>query len=303
MRICRANSGLRILQQISHSSSRATHAFLAGLVLLIAWLSVAAAPVEVEQPRGNDRPDTAPVGLATQGSTPAEQGSLNKAIRMIEDCRSRYQTINDYTCKFYKRERVDGNLTPLHIMIMKVRTKPQSIYLKFQRPAQGREAIYIAGRHGGKILAHDVGFNKLLAGTLELDPTCAQAMEDNRHPITDAGIGPLIETLLKRWPAELTPQESNVAFQEDMLVGGRRCVMIEATHRHRRPNLLFSKVRVFVDQELGLPIRFEAYSWPKLPHSEAELAEEYSYSDLKLNVGLQDIDFDVANTAYSFGRF
>jgi Protein of unknown function (DUF1571) len=33
------------------------------------------------------------------------------------------------------------------------------------------------------------------------------------------------------------------------------------------------------------------------------LSEEYSYMQLKLNVGLRDIDFDVTNSQYSFGRF
>ena len=93
---------------------------------------------------------------------------------------------------------------------MKVRTKPQSIYFKFQRPAHGREAIYIAGRHGGKVLAHDVGLNKILAGTLQLDPTSSRAMEDCRHPITEAGIGPLLETLAKRWAAELIPKSQSL---------------------------------------------------------------------------------------------
>jgi hypothetical protein len=54
---------------------------------------------------------------------------------------------------------------------------------------------------------------------------------------------------------------------------------------------------------MGLPIRFEAYDWPKHKGAEPELAEEYTYSNLKLNVGLSDRDFDVANGAYSFGRF
>ena len=104
--------------------------------------------------------------------------------------------MEDYTCTFYKRERIAGRMTPLHIMAMKVRTKPQSIYLKFQQPAHGREAIYIAGRHGGKVLAHDVGLNKILAGTLQLEPTrlachgglpASDHRGRNRSPARDAG--------------------------------------------------------------------------------------------------------------------
>ncbi len=187
-------------------------------------------------------------------------------------------------------------------MAMKVRTKPQSIYLRFQQPATGREAIYIAGRHGGKVLAHDVGFNKLVAGTLALEPTSSRAMDDCRHPITEAGIGPLLETVSKRWAVELDPDETVVKFA-DMLVGEQHCTMIETTHPKKSRAFMFYRVRLYIDKELGLPIRFEAYDWPKSKRAEPELAEEYTYTGLKLNVGLSDLDFDVANSAYSFGRF
>ena len=147
---------------------------------------------------------------------PPHETPIARAIRTIADCQERYQTVEDYTCTFFKRERISGRLTPVHIMAMKVRTKPQSIYLKFQQPARGREAIYVAGRHGGKVLAHDVGLNKLLAGTLQLEPTGARAMEDCRHPITEAGIGPLLDTLSKRWAVELDPAESVITFRDDI---------------------------------------------------------------------------------------
>ena len=239
-----------------------------------------------------------PAATSTRAQTPIE-----RAVRAIADCQSRYDRVEDYTCTLYKRERIAGRMTPLHIMSMKVRTRPQSIYLKFQQPAHGREAIYIAGRHGSKVLAHDVGLNKILAGTLALEPTSSRAMEDCRHPITEAGIGPLLHTLAKRWAIELDEDETKVSFRDDMLIGPRRCTMIESAHPHRRSEFLHHMVRVYIDQELGLPIRFEAYDWPRHPGSEPALTEEYSYIHLKLNVGLRDIDFDVANSMYSFGRF
>jgi Protein of unknown function (DUF1571) len=232
-----------------------------------------------------------------------EETPIERAIRTIADCQARYHSVEDYTCTFYKRERIGDRLGPTHVMLMKVRTSPHSVYLKFKQPAQGREAIYIAGRNGGKLLAHDVGLNKLLAGTLQLEPTSARAMEECRHPITEAGIGSLLDTLAKRWAVELNPDESKIQFTSDMLVGKERCSMIESIHPQRRPHFMYYKVRVFIDDELGLPIRFEAYEWPKRPQLDPELAEEYTYTELKLNVGLKEIDFDVANSAYSFGRF
>ncbi|MFI5460534.1 MAG: DUF1571 domain-containing protein [Isosphaerales bacterium] len=244
------------------------------------------------------KPSAAPVSVSSSLETP-----ITRAIRTIADCQARYHAVEDYTCTFFKRERIGGRLTPVHIMALKIRTNPQSIYLKFQQPARGREAIYVSGRHGGKLLAHDVGLNKLLAGTLQLEPTGARAMEDCRHPITEAGIGPLLATLSKRWAVELDPAESVITFRDDMVIDTRQCTMIESTHPHRQPEFLHHKVRVFIDQEIGLPIRFEAYDWPKHPNSEPDLQEEYTYLNLKLNVGLKDLDFEASNTAYSFGRF
>ena len=211
--------------------------------------------------------------------------------------------MTDYTCTFYKRERINGRLTPLHVMEMKARSKPRSIYFKFTEPYKGREAIFVEGQNGGNILAHDVGFTKLFAGTLELEPSSSRAMEDNRHPITDAGIGALIDTVARRWAAELSSDESVVLFDSNMMIGPRHCQLIESIHTRRQPDFQFNKVRLFLDSELALPIRFEGYDWPSQPGAPADLAEEYSYIDLKLNVGLGDIDFDTCNRLYSFGRF
>jgi Protein of unknown function (DUF1571) len=247
-----------------------------------------------------------PVAGARGGadSHEVERGTpIASALARIERCKLRYRTVRDYTCTFSKRERIKGQLTPLHVIMMKVRTEPRSIYLKFRQPTPGREAIYIAGRNNGKVLVHDVGLNKLLAGTLRLEPTGGRAMEECRHPISEAGIGPLLDTLKARWSSELAPSESVVVFREKQTVGTRRCTMIEATHPHQQPEFMFYRVRLFIDDALGLPIHFEAYDWPSAPLAPAEMVEEYTYSDLRLNVGLSDIDFNVSNTNYAFGRF
>jgi hypothetical protein len=235
--------------------------------------------------------------------TAALEEPIGRAIRTITECQEKFQSIKDYTCIFYKRERIDRRLTPQFVMAMKERTRPKSIYFRFEEPYRGREAIYVHGKNQGKILAHDVGITKFLAGTMELEPTSSRAMEDNRHPISEAGIGSLIDTVARRWIGELSPDESTVEFDPEMMVGDRRCLLIESIHPVRQSRFLFHKVRLFIDSELNLPIRFEAYDWPKHQGQPPELVEEYSYADLKLNVGLRDEDFDTANRQYSFGRF
>lgn len=227
---------------------------------------------------------------------------ITQAKAMIAESRARYQQVQDYTCTFFKRERVDGQMTPQFVMAMKFRAKPHSVYFKFVKPKAGREAIYISGRNGGKALVHDVGIGKLLAGTLALDPRSRRAMEDNRHPITDAGVGHLIEELHQRWESEMKHGETLVAMRS-VQVGTRHCTMIESTHPVKSPNYLFHKVKVYIDREHGLPIRFEAYDWPRRAGAPPELVEEYVYANLRLNPGLRESEFDPSNPQYSFGRF
>lgn len=225
------------------------------------------------------------------------------ALRMIAECKDRYQQVRDFSCTFHKRERINGRLSQPHVMAMKMRTQPFSVYFKFARPNAGREAIYIAGRNNGKAVVHDVGLGKVLAGTMHLDPKGSMAMEDNLHPITDAGIGHLIDTVATHWKAEMKHGETLVTIQEGAHVNARPCTMIESVHPQKHKNYLFHAVKVYIDQELGVPIRFEAYDWPHRPGEKPELVEEYTYLDLKLNVGLHDDDFDPKNKAYSYGRF
>jgi hypothetical protein len=113
----------------------------------------------------------------------------------------------------------------------------------------------------------------------------------------------LIETVRTRWAEELTPGESVVTIHDHARVAERDCTMIEAVHPTQAEGWMFHKVKLFVDHKLGLPVRFEGYDWPKHPGAEAALIEEYTFTDLKTDVGLSDVDFDPANPRYSFGRF
>lgn len=227
---------------------------------------------------------------------------IAEAKAAIASCRVSYAKIQDYTCTFFKKERIDGVLSAQNVMQMKARTRPLSVYFKFASPTPGREAIYVAGSHGGKAVVHDVGIGKLLAGTLKLDPKGDMAMDGNRHPITDAGIGHMIDTISGAWDKELHAAESVVTIGKNFKVGNRPCVMIESVHPTKHAGFLYHKVRVFIDREHNLPIRFEAYDWPNRGKA-PELVEEYIYTNLKLNVGMTGRDFDPSNASYSFGRF
>ena len=233
----------------------------------------------------------------------SELALMEEAKNLVAEGRARYAEIHSYSCLFTKRERMkNGRLVGPQVLEMKARTNPRSIYFRFVKPHAGREAIWVDGQFGGKMLVHDVGLGKLLAGTLKIEPNSSMAMEDNRHPITDAGLGYLLDELAVRWAEEMQPGSIDVTVAHDAMVGDRPCIMVESTHPDKQPEFLYHKVKVYFDKELLMPIRFEAYDWPK-KNGKIDLVEEYMYVDLKLNPGLDADDFDPANSQYSFGRF
>ena len=59
-------------------------------------------------------------------------------------------------------------------------------------PSQGREGLYVSGAYDGKFLIYEPrGLQRLF--TAALVPTDARVMEKSRHPVTDVGIGRLLE--------------------------------------------------------------------------------------------------------------
>jgi hypothetical protein len=83
-------------------------------------------------------------------------------------------------------------------------------------------------------------------------------------------------------------------------VSGRDCTCIQVVHTQRRKEFIFNMARIFVDNQLNVPIRYEAYEWPKEPGGPPMLVEEYTYVNLKLNNGFTDQDFDPRNPNYQF---
>ncbi|MEC8305160.1 MAG: DUF1571 domain-containing protein, partial [Planctomycetota bacterium] len=62
----------------------------------------------------------------------------------------------------------------------------------------------------------------------------------------------------------------------------------------------FHIAKVHIDNELRIPIRYAAYSWPRRPGGNPVLEEEYTYKNVKLNVKLSDEDFNPDNPGYKF---
>lgn len=211
------------------------------------------------------------------------------------------EAIDDYSAVLVKRERIGGQVGEYQKMFIKVRHRPFSVYLHFLSPAslRGQEVIYVEGQNDGKMWARGTGVRGVF-GTVSLQPDGVIAMQGNRYPITEIGILNLVRRLIEVAEADTKYGECEVKYYQGAKVGDRVSTCIEVVHPVPRRNFRFHLARVFVDDELNLPIRYESYSWPTTPGAEPELIEEYTYLDLKLNVGFTDADFDIRNPNYRF---
>jgi len=248
--------------------------------------------------------DTSFLRDATEGEHPLEPA--------IEYAENRLATIDndivDYTATLTKRERIHGKVLPEQKMLVKVRHAqpdkdiPFSVYLKFLSKAEkGREVIWVEGRNNGKLIAHEGGFARRL-GSLNLPPEGMLAMRGQLYPIHMIGLKNLIDKMIERGQRDLEHDDIVVVDVNDIEVAERTCNLIEIRHDTQDDRFDFYLARVYVDQEYNIPTRYVSYTWPadgaELSHK--DVLEEYTYTDIQLNVGLSDVDFDKENSEYDF---
>jgi hypothetical protein len=235
---------------------------------------------------------------ATVGQHPLEP-ALELAQRGLAQLRA---NVKDYSCTMVKRERIDGKLGEHQYIFLKVRHEPFSVYLYFLSPddVKGQEVIYVAGRNDGNMLAHAGSGVRAMVGTVSLKPDGALAMQGNRYAVTEIGVENLAKRLVEVAQHDKQFGECEVNFFPNAKVNGRVCTCVQVVHPVPRRNFRFHLARVFIDDELLIPVRYEAYDWPHEQGGQPVLMEEYTYMNVKTNNGFTDADFDPANAAYKF---
>ncbi|MGE0606165.1 MAG: DUF1571 domain-containing protein [Pirellulales bacterium] len=224
--------------------------------------------------------------------------ALRWAKTGLEDLRQ----VSDYSATMVKRERIDGVLGEHQYIFCKVRHAPFSVYLHFLSPTgiKGQEVIYVDGQNDNQLKAHTVGLRDSIVGTISLDPKGRIAMKGQRYPIMETGILNLTEKLVEVGQHDTQYGECTYKAFKGAKVNGRICTCLQFIHPVPRKEFRFHLARIFVDEELNLPIRYEAYEWPTEKDGKPQLSEEYTYINLKLNNGFTDLDFDTRNPQYKF---
>lgn len=249
-------------------------------------------------------------GVENGGAENGDSHPLDPALTLARRGLDKIRTdIQDYTCYMVKRERVNGRLSQKETMYVKIRNRrqaargdntPFSIYMRFVAPdnIKGREVIWVENHNDNRMVAHDVGLKGFIRANL--DPDGRMAMSGQRYPVYEAGIENLVVKLIEVAERDRKHGDCKVEFFRGATVQDRTCTVIRVTHPEKREPFDFYQAEVFIDDELQIPIRYVAYSWPETKGGSKRIEEEYTYLDVKVNVGLTDRDFDPDNPKYDF---
>jgi len=277
---------------------------LAGMTWLLPGLSIGHSGANANHSGAiADRPLAAQMRPAgEQSASGPVRHPLDDALEFVEPSLQALKNVEDYTAVITKTELIQGGLRTEQ-MEMKFRQNPFSVYLHGNaKRKEGREVIFAAGRNDGKLVAHEVGL-KSIVGTMQLNPDDPKVMDVSRHPITEIGMAKMLDSAIEIWKDEkqtVDPANVDVRISRHVEVGGRECDAIEISHPRRQPGLTYQVGRIYVDCQSRLPVKSELYGWPANPGDKLPLLEEYSYANVKTNVGLSDRDFDPRNRAYRF---
>jgi hypothetical protein len=258
---------------------RSWAAFAAGVVV---------AGVVVAQPPKTEA--VKPAGGSSISDTPKSADPLGD---MLSEARTAYGKMRDYSGTYTRQERLNGSLSAQQVGEMKMRVNPVGVYVRFAIPdaVSGMEVAYSGTRRNAKVRYRQAGAAGR-KGVLRLEVDDAKFLADNRHPVTEWGMGPIIELIATSTAREKTLNNPVETFTSDYQFANRNVTKYEILMRRPHALRYAARMVVFIDKETKLPIRYEAYDEPKAGALVGDLLEVYSFSDLKYNTGLGENIFD-----------
>jgi hypothetical protein len=212
---------------------------------------------------------------------------------MLGEARSALGKLRDYSGTFTRQERLKGTLSAEQVGEMKMRINPVGVYVRFAIPdaASGMEVAYSGAKRDGKMRYRPAGvMGRKGFQKLELDDV--KFLTENRHPVNEWGIGPVIERIATATAREKVLNNPVEVYTADYQFANRNVTRYEILMRRPHALRYAERMVVFTDKETKLPLRFEAYDEPRNGAAIGELIEAYSFTDLKFNQGIGENTFD-----------
>lgn len=205
--------------------------------------------------------------------------------------------IKDYTCTFWKQERLNGKLGKVEKIDVEYREAPVSVYMRWEQNAtEVKRALYMdapdfvdsQGRKVAKIEPNGA-IVRMLVSEVTLPIHGARAKKASRNPMDRFGFRRALELLLA--DNARSRKEGVLDFQYDGEgeVDGRPTYVLVRYLPYdgddgKYPN---AKMIMHIDQEWLIPTAVYGYA----DKQATTLLCSYVYTNVKLNPGLTDRDF------------
>ncbi len=218
---------------------------------------------------------------------------LDEPLRLLWKGHQTYQRVKNYTCTMVKHERVGGKLQEEHVIDVKFRNTPFSIYMKWRGPKSmaGQEVAYVHGRNKNNMRVRNAGIGRLV-GFISISPNHPKVKQHSRHTITEAGLANLIARIYRDWYRERNFNRAQVKIGEYKFAK-KLCTRIEVTQTERSKDAYCYRTVLYLDKTTHIPVRLECYDWPRRGGpAGGDVLEIYSYLNIRYNVQLSDSDFN-----------
>lgn len=235
----------------------------------------------------------APSDRRQAGDESAGTAGLEECHNALKKTHEKLRRMSDYSASFRLRERVGGELTDEQQVVLRVRHQPFSVHMKWID--EGREAVYVEGRNDNKLVVKPGGLAALV-GTVELDPEGETAMEEARHPITEAGMLALIEKLINYQKPLIKDGEGVRCEKKRERCEGEDCDCYVLSYADASVCDGYAKTTLHISRESGLLVSITNYGFDKSASSGTALIEHYVYTDVQPDVGFGDDDFQLAQS-------
>ena len=276
-------------------------------------------------------------GVGGQALIGAPASESEQAKALVDKALSAIAKVDDYRGTMIKRELFGDELVEETFEFKFAR--PLKVYVKYIEPHAGREGIYVRGSNDNKLRVHKGSFPDI---TVSVRPFGRAGMRGLHHPITSFGLERMLRissynirkairigvTTLEvsdggvvhgepTWridiKCELGGYYVNVGRSENLWglakrVGQDMYVILHHNDGIDSPTDVRPGQSVFVPRHYGSRgeyffskrtfMMIKASTWDQ----RGRLYESYEFTELELNPGLTDQDFDPRNKDYGFRR-
>jgi hypothetical protein len=245
--------------------------------------------------------------LAQSGMTMDSHDAIMFSLLLMQDGARFVENINTYTVIFRKQERINGDLSEMQSIDLKVRHQPAfSVYMKWQNGDKGRQVLYNEDYDDKKMVVKLGGLKGRLLPGIKLDPSGPEAMAESRYPVTEAGILGMVNQIIVHRQNDLKKGEGvecvrlpNQAFDE------RDCYCFLFKYSSPEANPVYRKSIILIDSRYHIPLHVLNHTWAKddtglSPEQldDLTLIESYSFSNVDFGRDLVAEEFSRENKAY-----